>query len=121
MLHLPVSSDDTLHFYTYLHIHVLIANKQFLLLINVPIQDRSHQITVYKIFTLDIPHGNFTACYDITTKYLGITKDEIMAVDLSPPQLQIFQAANGQFCTIPTPFQPLANPLTCISALYARN
>ena len=28
-LHLPVSSDDTLHIYRYLHTHVLIANKQF--------------------------------------------------------------------------------------------
>ena len=40
-LHLPVSPDDTLHFYRYLCTHVLIANKQFLLLIDVPIQDRS--------------------------------------------------------------------------------
>ena len=39
MLHLSVSSDDTLHFYRYLCTHVLIANKQFLLLIDVPIQD----------------------------------------------------------------------------------
>ena len=36
-LHLPVSSEDTLHFYQYLCTHVLIANKQFLLLIDVPI------------------------------------------------------------------------------------
>ena len=36
-LHLPVSSEDTLHFYRYLHTPVLIANKQFLLLIDVPI------------------------------------------------------------------------------------
>ena len=27
-LHLPVSSEDTLHFYQYLYMHVLIANKQ---------------------------------------------------------------------------------------------
>ena len=60
-LHLPVSSEDTLHFYKYLCIHVLIANKQFLLLIDVPIQDRSQQLSIYKVFTLDIPHGNFTA------------------------------------------------------------
>ena len=72
-LHLPVSSEDTLHFYRYLHMHVLIANKQFLLLIDVPIQDQSQQLSIYKIFTLDIPHGNFTACYDINTHYLGIT------------------------------------------------
>ena len=38
-LHLPVSSDDTLHIYRYLHTHVLIANKHVLLLIKVPIQD----------------------------------------------------------------------------------
>ena len=41
MLHLPVSPDDTLHFYLYLCTHILIQNKQFLLLIDVPIQDRS--------------------------------------------------------------------------------
>ena len=120
-LHLPVSSDDTLLFYRYLCMHVLIANKQFLLLIDVPIQDRSHQITIYKTFTLDIPHGNFAACYDVTTKYLGITKDETMAVELSTNQFNVCQAANGQFCNIPTPFQPLPNLPTCISALYIRN
>ena len=37
MMHLPISSVNTLHFYQYLSTHVLIADKQFLLLINVPI------------------------------------------------------------------------------------
>ena len=41
MLHLPISPQDTLHFYRYLHTQVLIKNKQFLLLIDIPIQDRS--------------------------------------------------------------------------------
>ena len=40
-LHLPASPDDILHFYRYLHMYILIENKQFLLLIDVPIQDRS--------------------------------------------------------------------------------
>ena len=39
ILHLPVSSKDTLHFDRYLCTHILIANKQFLLLIDVPIQN----------------------------------------------------------------------------------
>ena len=38
-LHLLVLLEDTLHFYPYLCTHILIANKQFLLLIAVPIQD----------------------------------------------------------------------------------
>ena len=83
-LHLPVLSRDILHFYHYLCIHVLIANKQFLLLIDVLVQDRSQQLFIYNIFTLDIPYGNFTAHYDISTKYLEITQDETMAVDISP-------------------------------------
>ena len=45
-LHLPVSSEDTLHFYWYLCTHVLITKKQFLLLINIPIQDRSQQLSI---------------------------------------------------------------------------
>ena len=36
-LHLPISAEDTLHFHTYLPTHVLIENKQFLLLIDIPI------------------------------------------------------------------------------------
>ena len=108
-LHLPVSSEDTLHFYQYLCTHVLINNKQFLHLINVPIQDQSQEIFIYKIFTLDIPHGNFTACYNINTPYLGITQDETIAVKISPCQFWICQEANGQFCNIPTPFHLRAN------------
>ena len=43
-----------------------------------------------------------------------------MAVDLSTTQFQACQHANGQFCSISTPFQPLANPPTCIAPLYAK-
>ena len=41
MLHLPVSPDGTLYFYRYLCMHIVIENKQILLLIDIPIQDRS--------------------------------------------------------------------------------
>ena len=37
-MHLPILLDDTFHFYGYLNTHVLIAEGQFLLFINVPIQ-----------------------------------------------------------------------------------
>ena len=120
-MHLPVSSEDTLHFYCYLCTHILIANQQFLLLIDVPIQDCSQQLSIYKIFTLDIPHGNFTACYDVNTPYLGITQDETMAVEISQHQFSICQEANGQLCNIYALFQPLANPPSCITALYTKN
>ena len=116
-LHLPISPEDTLHFYRYLCTHILSENKQFLLLIDIPIQDRSCQITIHQILTLDMPHGNYSACYDVNTKYFGVTKDVTMAVELSFIQFQACQHANGQFCNISTPFQPLANPPTCIAAL----
>ena len=120
-LHLPISPADTLHFYRYLCTHILTENKQFLLLINIPIQDRAHQITIHQVFTLDIPHGNYSAHYDINTRYFGVTKDAIMGLELSSTQFEICQQANGQFCHISTPFQPLDNPPTCIAALYAKS
>ena len=36
-MHLPISSEDALHFYRYLCTHILITDEEFLLLINVPI------------------------------------------------------------------------------------
>ena len=44
-----------------------------------------------------------------------------MAVDLSTTHFQACQDANGQFCSITTPFQPLANPPSCIAALYTKS
>ena len=55
------------------------------------------------------------------TKYFGITTDATMAVELSTTQFQGCQHANGQFCSISTPFQPLANPPTYIAALYEKS
>ena len=120
-LHLPISPMDTLHFYRYLHRHVLIENKQFVLLIDIPIQDRAHQITIHQVFTLDIPHGNYSARYDINTQYFGVTKDATMGLELSHTQFKASRLANGQFCYISMPFQPLANPPKCIAALYAKS
>ena len=120
-LHLPISPVDTLHFYRYLCTHVLIENKQFLLFIDIPIQDRAHQITIHQVFTLDIPHGNYSAHYDINTQYFGVTKDATMGLELSHTQFEVCKQANGQFCHISMPFQPLANPPTCIATLYAKS
>ena len=79
------------------------------------------QISIYRIFTLDIPNRNFTAHYEIDTKYLSITQDETMAVEILDKQYSTCKEANGQFCSIYTPFQPLANPPSCITALYSKN
>ena len=120
-LHLSISPKNTLHFFHYLHTHVLIENKQFLLLIDIPIQDRACQITIHQDFTLNIPHGNYSVHYDINTRYFGVTKDATMGLEHSTTQFQTCQQANGQFCYISTPFQPLANPPTCIAAVYAKS
>ena len=81
-MHLPVPSEDKLHFYRYPCTHVLIADEQFLLLINVPIQDHAQQLEIYEVFNLITPHKNFSACYNINSKYLVITYDETKAVEI---------------------------------------
>ena len=43
-------------------------------------------ITINNVLTLNIPHGKFSACYGINTKYLGVTKDATMAVELTTTQ-----------------------------------
>ena len=120
-MHLPISSGDTLHFYRYLCTHIVIAGEQFLLLINVPIQDHAQQLEIYEVLNLLKAHRNFSACYNINSKYLGITYDETKAVEIFEQQFSICQKAYGQFCSIHVSLQPLANPPSCITALYTKN
>ena len=120
-MHLPVSSKDTLHFYRYLCTHVLLADRQVLLLINVPIQDHTQQLEIYEVFNLVIPHTNFSSGYNIDSKYLGITYDKTKAVEISEQQFSTCQKTNGQFCSINAPLQPLANPPSCMTGMYAKN
>ena len=60
-MHLPVSSDDTLCFYRYLHTHILVAEEQFLMLNDEPIQEHAQQLKIYQVFNLFIPGGNILA------------------------------------------------------------
>ena len=120
IMHLPISSENTLHFYRYLCIHILITDEQFLLLTDEPIQDSTWQIEIYEVFCLDIPHGNFSLHYGIENKYLDITLDETSATEILNLQFKMCNKAIGQFCILTTPLLPLTNPPTCLSSLYAK-
>ena len=120
MMHLPISSNNTLHFYWYLSTYVLIGDGQFLLFINVPTQNRAQQLQIYEIFSLPVPHSNLSAQYKINHKYIGVTYDEKKAVAIMDQQYRAYQHANGQFCRITAPFQPLTNPPSCVTTLYAK-
>ena len=61
MMLLPISLDNTLHFYQYPIIHIQIADRQFLLLIDVAIQRRACQFQIYEISRLPVPHSNLSA------------------------------------------------------------
>ena len=106
IMHLPRSSDNTLHFYWYLKTHVLTADGQFLPLINVLIQGRAQQLQIYGIFNLPVPHGEISAQYKINIKYVVITYDETQEVmiyqatilDMSSCKWTILQNR----CTIPS-------------------
>ena len=43
-----------------------------------------------------------------------------MAAELLEHQFHVHRDANGQFCNIDTPLQPLASPPSSITALYAK-
>ena len=115
------SWDNTLHFYQYLSTHVLLADRQFPLLIDVPIQNRAQQFQLYSIFSLPVTHSNLSAEYKVNYKYIGVTLDETRTVVITDLQYRACQHANGQFCRIYAPFQPLANPPSYVATLYAKN
>ena len=94
---------------------------QFLLLIDVPIQDRAQQIQIYKIINLPVPVGNYSMRYTMGNKYLGVTYDRTKVMDIPEDQFKLCKEANEQFCPLMTPLQPLTNPPSCVAALYTKN
>ena len=120
-MHLLIPSSDPLHFYRYLRTHILVEENEFLLLIDVPIQDRTQQIQIYQIINLPVPVGNYSMRYTMDTKYLGVTYDRTKAIDIPEKQFKLCKEANGQFCPLTTPLQPLTNPPSCVAALYTKN
>ena len=120
-MHLPIPSSDPLHFYRYLQTHVLVEENQFLLLIDIPIQNRAQQIQIYQIINLPVPVGNYSMKYTMETKYLGVTYDRTKAMDIPEEQFKLCKEADGQFCPLLTPLQPLTNQPSCVAALYTKN
>ena len=118
---LSIPSSDPLHFYRYLQTHMLVEENQFLLLIYVPIQDRAQQIQIYQIINLPVPVGSYSMRYTMDTKYLGVTYDRTKAMDTPEEQFKLCKEANGQFCPLTTPLQPLTNPPSCVATLYTKN
>ena len=70
-MHLPISSEDALHFYRYLSTHVMIVDEQFLLLIHVPIQDHTQQLEIYKVFNSGCTSWKFLSTLQHTKQMLG--------------------------------------------------
>ena len=120
-MHLLIPSSDLLHFYRYLRTHVLVEENQFLLLIDVPIQDRAQQIQIYQIINIPVSVGNYSMRYTMDNKYLGVTYDRTKAMDIPEDQFKLCREANGQFFPVMTPLQPLTNPPSCVAALYTKN
>ena len=104
IMHLPISLDDTLHFYWYLKTHMLVADGQFSLLIDIPIQARAQQLQIYKIFNLPVPLGDVSAQYKINNKYIGITCDKTQVLVITDQLCSTCLHADGQFCRIDASF-----------------
>ena len=96
-MHLTIPSSDPLHFYRYLRTHVLVEENQFLLLTDVPIQDRAQQIQIYKIINLPVPVGNYSMRYTMDNKYLGVTYDRTKVMTYQKTSLSYARKQTDSF------------------------
>ena len=99
-MYLPIPSSDPLHFYRYLRTHMLVKENQFLLLIDVSIQDRAQQIQIYQIINLPVPVGNYSMRYTMDTKYLGVTYDRTKAMDIPEERLSYVRKQTDSFAPL---------------------
>ena len=84
---------------------MLRADGQYLLLIDVPLQERANQLQTYEIFNLPVSHSGVSAQYKITKNYIGVTYDKTQAVMITEQQYSICPHGIEPFCKIDAPFQ----------------
>ena len=89
-MHLPISLDNTLHFYWYLKNTYSQQTDKFCSTLKLPTQDRAQQLQIYEIFNLPVPHSEISAKYKIYNKYVGVSYDETQAVMITEQQFSIF-------------------------------
>ena len=75
--------------------YVLVVDGQFLLLIDVPLQNREQKLQIYEIFNLPVLHIDVSAKYEISDKYIGITYDETQVVMITEQQYSTCPHVNG--------------------------
>ena len=98
---------------------MLVADGKYLLLIDVPTQDRA-QLQIYEIFNVPVPHSDVLAQYKINNKYIVVAYYETQAVMITGQRYSTCLHANGQFCKIDAPFQALTYLPSCLAALYSK-
>ena len=74
-MYLPIPFDDILNFYWYLNTNVLKPEGQFMLIIDVPIQNTAQQLQIYEVFNLPVCHSNLSANTKVTTGTCNIVKN----------------------------------------------
>ena len=92
------------HFYQYLKTHILIADRQFLLFLNISIQDRAQKLQIYEFLT----YQSHMATFQLSTKLTTNTKEFYMR---KHKQLWLLSNSTGMtsckwtilqnWCTIP--------------------
>ena len=63
-------------------------------------------------------HASYIHLFNCNTQYIY---DETKVVEISKQHFSTCQQANGQFCSTNTPLQPLINPQSGVTAIYAKN
>ena len=123
-LTLPYDPDqDIWSYYSIMRVSPIIMDDFLLLILRVPLVDKSLQMDLYNVHNLPALHPklNIQLTYQLEGKYLAIGKHGLYAALPSENDIRIGMTTSGGFCMINQALYPIERIEWCIYALFIKD
>ena len=118
---LPYDPDQDLwSYYSIMRVSPIIMDDFLLLILTVPLVDKSLQMNLYKVHNLPALHPlNIQFTYQLEGKYLAIGKHGLYAALPSENDIRICMTTSGGLCMMNQALYPIERIEWCIYMLYS--
>lgn len=120
-LRLPIDPDESIwSYYPLIRITPIVENDFLVVLMTIPLIDRSFELKVYKVHNLPAMEqgGRVTFNYELEGSYLAVTETQNYVALPSESEVHMCLVTKGHLCTLKTALYPTEDNTWCVYALF---
>ena len=111
------------NYYSIMKITPIVMDDFLLIILTIPLTDRSLKMNLYKVYNLPALHPELKVefTYELEGEYLAITKNKLYAALPTAREIRICKGTGGYLCLMNQALYPIDKLEWCIYALFAND